>query len=1154
VTADLHKLSAGRQQYYIREVAQNHEEYLSGHGESPGEHFGAGSTALGLTGVCSEEAFRRLFEWRHPDTGKRLGHAPRSDAMPAWDLVLRPVKDVSVLYGLGDDRTRRAAKTAHRVGIEAAVAYLDSQVGTRTGRGGAEHVGGAGLVAVGFDHRTSRAGDPLLHTHLIIVNRTQGPDGKWRTLDSRDLLHHRQAADTVYRAAYQRELTRSLGIRWGEADRWGNRPIVGMPAELVKVFSKRHEQITAELDRLERDEGKERTGRLVQKVVHATRQPKGDDTPESLYDGWQAEAREYGYDRDRLMGAVAGRQVVRSVLDAREPGGGGLPRSVRHAFTQLASPEGLTANASTFARQDVLVALGGRLAAADPAELGRLADRFVAERTVPVVAERAVGERRYTTPELLKVEERLLAAAAGRAAEQAGVCSHAAVREALAAHPTIGQDQEAMVRDVTQGGAGVAVVVGKPGTGKTFALGAARHAWQLNGYRVMGAAPTGIATVCLGAEGFEPQDVATVDRLLAELDSNASSRRTGGARRADQAGARHRGAHTDGEGPVLDPRTVLVVDEAGMIGSRKLARLLDHAQAAGAKVVLVGDDRQLAAIEAGGGFLGLRLRLGASALTENRRQHEAWERQALEDMRDGDVDQAVAAYREHGRLVAAETPGQLKQTIMADWWHAFQPTLADPEQTVVILARLRGEVDQFNLACQQLREQAGQLGAERLDVRDRSFTVGDLVVCGKNALPSLGVANATRGRVVALDTAERTITLALDDGKQVTLPRHYLDERPAWWLRGNPDRRTLDLAYATTGHKAQGLTVERALVRVTGAEDANWLGVQGSRARRDTKLYAVVGPEPRAPELDEPPPPVRTVDEQLAQGLRRDGSERLATDTTARLALRQMSKAELRAERNRLAKLLREAPPDRARLLAHTTRLREQAEQAWVQAARDAEAARQRVAELGRGTGRLRHRHELPQTREHAALAATAEQLARRQAERATDRQREARRAQQLHQAWREAHAEDLAADRETTRELGWQARVAAKAAELERPAWTAELGEPPTSVRGRRAYRHAAHLLSDYRDRYQITDPERALGAEPRGGSDLGQRRAYYTCQDAIERVQVKQRAHHAQREQRTDQRERTHAERPDTRAARADRARSDRTDERAGREREAG
>jgi len=291
VTADLHKLSMGRQDYYVREIARDREEYLSGQGESPGEWLGSSAAALGMQGICSAEEFQRVFAWRHPQTGQQLGRAPRSDAMPAWDLVLRPVKDVSVLYALGDDRTRRATREAHRVGVEAAVTYLDGQVGTRRGRGGAEHVGGAGLLAVGFTHRTSRAGDPLLHTHLVIVNRTQGPDRQWRTLDSRDLLAHRQAGDAIYRAAYQHELSRTLGIRWSEPDRWGNRAIEGMPEALVRVFSKRHEQITAELERLE-GQGRTRTGRLVQYVAHATRPPKTHDTPETLHGRWQQEARE----------------------------------------------------------------------------------------------------------------------------------------------------------------------------------------------------------------------------------------------------------------------------------------------------------------------------------------------------------------------------------------------------------------------------------------------------------------------------------------------------------------------------------------------------------------------------------------------------------------------------------------------------------------------------------------------------------------------------------------------------------------------------------------------------------------------------------------------------------------------------------------------
>jgi TrwC relaxase len=178
-----------------------------------------------------------------------------------------------------------------------------------------------------------------------------------------------------------------------------------MPPELVKAFSKRHQQITAELDRLERDEGKPRTGRLVQYVAHATRPAKTHETPETLYGRWQQEARERGVDPERLVGAVSGREL-------REPAVAHL--ATKRAFNQVASPEGLTADASTFARYDVVVALGGHLAAVPAEELQRLADRFLVERAVSVMAEHAVGERRYTTPELLKTEERLLAAAVGR--------------------------------------------------------------------------------------------------------------------------------------------------------------------------------------------------------------------------------------------------------------------------------------------------------------------------------------------------------------------------------------------------------------------------------------------------------------------------------------------------------------------------------------------------------------------------------------------------------------------------------------------------------------------------------------------------------------------------------------------------------------------
>jgi conjugative relaxase-like TrwC/TraI family protein len=1055
VVADIAKLTIGQEEYYTRELATDHEAYLSGHGESPGRWYGAGATSLGLRGEASLAGFQAMFEGRHPTTGELLGRPHGHNAVPAFDVVLRPTKSVSILYGLGAPATGRAVLAAHHAGLAEAVSYLDGHLGARRGHGGVQHVSGQGMLAVGFDHRTSREGDPLLHTHLVIANRVQGPDGRWTALDGRDLYRHRLAADAIYRATYQRELVRTLGMEWTAADSHGNRELQGIPEDLVRSFSKRTDQIDVELDRLTAD-GRERTPRLVKWTVHATRKPKQHETPDTLYGRWRAEAAERGVDADTLVRTVTGRTPNRHQ---------GRPVSDAVAdrlFDRLAGTDGLTAQASTFTRPDVLITLGARLAGVGRTELEELADRFLAERAVSVVTDRALEERRWSTPELLAVERQLVASATSRTGEQTARVSHEAVREALAAHPTAGPDQQAMVRDLCQGGQGVAVVVGRAGTGKTFALGIARHAWQLGGYRLLASAPTGIATVSLQGEGFE--DVATCDRILGDLDRG---------------------------GEQLDARTVLVVDKAGMLGSRKLARLLEHAQQAQAKVVLVGDDRQLASIDAGGGFRALRMRLGASELIENRRQHQAWEREALELVRSGLVEEAVAAYQAHDRMVAADSKPAATLALLQDWWIAWQQADHDSTQEVVVLAARRAEVDRLNTLCQELLADRGRLGAQRLQVEDRQLAVGDRVVCGHNAIAELGVANGTRGVVTALDLQARTLTLRLDgpDGRTVVLPRSYLDGRG-----GGERNRRVDLAYATTGHRAQGLTRGRALVRLTGSEDVNWLYVQLSRARQDTRLYAVVGPESHgAGELDLPDREQPDGYLQLAQALSRAGGQSLAIDTPHSPDLRRLSTAELRAERDRLRQKLDQAPRDRTRELAQATTHRQHAEQAL--------AAHQQAGS-GQPAGMLRWlRGGSDQTAQVPGGVAVATQ----QVSRSDDWERELRQHQQRRQGWLEANAHLGPQYRQVVRTLAWQRRATGLAVEADRPSHILEaLGPVPASTRGRRAWRHAAAEIEQYRHTYGITDPARALGPEPH---DRGQRADRQRARSAIERVHTKQR-----------------------------------------------
>jgi hypothetical protein len=562
--------------------------------------------------------------------------------------------------------------------------------------------------------------------------------------------------------------------------------------------------------------------------------------------------------------------------------------------------------------------------------------------------------------------------------------------------------------------------------------------------------------------------VATCDRLLGDLDRGEEQ---------------------------LNARTVLVVDEAGMLGSRKLTRLLEHANQAQAKVVLVGDDRQLAAIDAGGGFRALRLRLGASELVENRRQHQAWEREALELVRSGLVEDAVAAYQAHDRVVAADSKPAATLALLQDWWAAYQEAEGDSAQEVIVLAARRAEVDRLNTACQELLAAWGRLGSERLQVEDRYLAVGDRVVCGHNAVAELGVANGSRGTITALDPQARTLTLRLDgtDGREVALPRSYLDGR------GREERnRRVDLAYATTGHRAQGLTRGRALVRLTGTEDVNWLYVQLSRARQDTRLYAVVGPEPQGGgELDLPDREQPDAYLQLAQALSRAGGQTLAIDTPSSPELPRLSTGDLRAERDRLRRQLDQAPRDRSRELARASDHRQHAEEAL--------AAHQQPA-VRQPPGMLRFLRR--DGGDQPAGMPGGLTVATQQVDRAHDRERELRQHQQRREGWLEANAQLGPQYRQVVRTLAWQRRATGLAVEADRPGYVLEaLGPVPESTRGRRSWRQAAAEIEQYRYAYQITDPGRALGLEPH---DRAQRADRQRARAAIARVHTKQRAAH--------------------------------------------
>ena len=462
-------------------------------------------------------------------------------------------------------------------------------------------------------------------------------------------------------------------------------------------------------------------------------------------------------------------------------------------------------------------------------------------------------------------------------------------------------------------------------------------------------------------------------------------------------------------------------------------------------------------------------------------------------------------------MVAADSKPAATLALLQDWWVAWQQAERDPSQEVIVVAARRAEVDRLNIACQELLAAHDRLGAERLQVEDRQLAVGDRVVCGHNAIAELGVANGSRGVVTALNPQARTLTVRLDatDNRTVTLPSSYLDGR------GREERnRRVDLAYATTGHRAQGLTRGRALVRLTGSEDVNWLYVQLSRARQDTRLYAVVGPEPQgAGELDLPDRDQPDAYLQLAQALSRAGGQTLAIDTSSSPDLQRLTTAELRAERDRLRRQLDQAPRDRSRELARATAHRQQAEEALV-------AHQPSTGGQPGGMLRFLRRGGDQPTRDLSGLA-----VATQQANRAHDRERDLRQHQQRRHGWLEANAHLGPQYRQVVRTLAWQRRATGLAVEADRPSYVLEaLGPVPMSTRGRRAWRHAAAEIEQYRHTYHITDPDRVLGPEPQHPTQRADRQRART---AIERVQAKQRAAGRSRDTQSTS-ERTNQQRP--------------------------
>lgn len=404
------------------------------------------------------------------------------------------------------------------------------------------------------------------------------------------------------------------------------------------------------------------------------------------------------------------------------------------------------------------------------------------------------GQDRFTSREMIVVEDRLHRASEVMAQRQSHGVSELEQRRALARAAQRGLvlsgEQKAAFEHVTEG-RDLGVIVGYAGTGKSALLGVAREAWEDAGYRVQGLALSGIAAENLeGGSGIASCTIASLEHQWAK------------------------------DRELLDARDVLVIDEAGMIGSRQMERLLSAAEKAGAKVVLVGDPEQLQAIEAGAAFRSIAERHSHVEITQVRRQHKEWQRDATRHLATGRTGEALAAYNARGMVQAAETRDQAREDLVERW---NRERVAEPQQSRIILTHTNGEVRELNLTARDRLRQAGALGEDvtvKAERGERSFATGDRLMFLKNDR-GLGVKNGMLGEIEQVSATQMTVRL--DAGRSV-----------AFDLK---DYAQVDHGYAATIHKSQGVTVDRAHVLATPGMDRHGAYVALSRHREGVQVH-----------------------------------------------------------------------------------------------------------------------------------------------------------------------------------------------------------------------------------------------------------------------------------------------------------------------------
>jgi conjugative relaxase-like TrwC/TraI family protein len=794
--------------------------YLDGD-EPPGRWLGRGAGALGLSGDVDDADFLTLMDGRNAVNGELLGTRHTDRTVRGFDVTCSAPKSVSVLYAIGDDHNRKEVLDAHDAAVAAAFGWVEAHAHCRYRvNGEIQIVDADGLIASAFRQHTSRAHDPQIHTHLVIANRVMAPDGRWLALDARTLKHDQRTVSALYAAGLRAELTARLGVRWKPVEN-GLAEMADAPEAVLKEFSKRTEQMKRRRDeKVERfvdTVGRQPTPReswaIEREAAEDSRPGKTSAVATELHEHWHDQLAALGYTPVDYLAQVTGRTRPLEPDDTVDR------TAVVGALSSLRDTQSVWRPAEI--TREIVAALPTRLGstAADLVErAARLAshavDTLVVDISRPVpdgvslrrdgrpVTEGAL-DRLLTTSVILDEEERILEITQGWSDGGGADAQDIPADEDL----TVVQRHAA---GAVAGERRLVLVVGPAGTGKTTAMRPAVARLHADGRPCFGVAPSAAAAEVLAVDtGI---DADTVDKLLIE-------------HRLDRP-PQHRYD--------LPTGATVVVDEAAMVPTPRLAELIELAERRGWRLALIGDPMQFSAVGRSGMFGHLVDTLGAVELDRVHRFDASWERDASLRLRRGDVD-VVGLYDQHGRLHGGTTRQMAMATV-----HAWRAAI-EVGESAAMMAPTREAVAVLNEIAQTVRFAAGEVDphSPSVQVGPGRAHVGDVIATRRNERTLLTdrlrmVKNRDHWTVAAVHRDGR-ITLDGSTGR-VTLPAEYV-------------ATDVELAYAETSHATQGRTVDRSFLYLDGPTGTSGIYVPLTRGRTTNEAFVVLHDERAAADV-----------------------------------------------------------------------------------------------------------------------------------------------------------------------------------------------------------------------------------------------------------------------------------------------------------------